>query len=1037
MIKTRFAPIAAGVLAAALLPLSTPAADTGKTVGRVRVTTVQGAAAGPIDTVSAALAARYAPAAGKRFVDRRLVSVRPRPGDREHFDATIYDYTVQKTFELVLDPSGKELSRRAVPEQPTRTLEERTDASAIVRESAEFAAEFAAGKLTLYEAMPSITVDGEGRRLVNVGVVSKAGAGESLEKNEIVSVDIPTGRIVRYAKGAPETSRAELLACGPPGSSCTYTTGPCSYYQISWPQADPVWNLKIRHPNCTTSVQGDGTGLELTDVYYKGRLILTRAEVPVLNVLYANNTCGPYRDWLFSEDCFQAQGTDVPAVGSGVRIANAPPSTLCESGIPGSDAGNFKGIAIYDEGDALWLVTETNAGWYRYVMEWRLHLDGTIEPIFGFGATTNSCTCNPHFHHAYWRLEWAIDGTAGDTSTGITTLERRRSGTVDTYDPIATEGTFVRPPADGDKDFWRIKNPSTGNGYIVEPGVFDGTASGDTYGKWDLAALALNTTQAEINDPNGDTSVNVAPWVTGEGLGTTKRLVTWYHATYSHDDPTGSGEPCELTGPKLVPLIPCAGSITLDRSAYTCSSSVNVVVTDSDLTGTGTLSVGVTSGTETSAEPMVLTESPAASGRFVGTIATTASPAAGGDGMISVADGDAIAIHYVDASSCGAPNVPVNKTASVDCATPVISNIQVTPGAGLATIAWDTSEAANGVVHYGTSVATATAVAAVGAGNTHTASLAGLADCTTYYYWVESADAAGNTAASNAGGGYLAFTTSQSSSGTFASSGPPVSIPDNSPTGATSTIAVGSASIVQDADVTVNITHTYDQDLTLSLITPGNTSITLSALHGGSSNDYTSTVFDDEATTPIASGSAPFTGSFKPDSPLTAVDGASALGSWKLKVVDSATIDVGTIDNWTLNFTFPATTCAPGGAPPPVPDGSFGSGMTVSRLTGAVSGVHLTWDTGTCAAKNDHLLYGALQNLSSYTVDGAVCGIGPLGSYDWTDIPAGDLWFLVVGDDAASREGSWGTDGSGAQRNGTTASGSCGFTTRDNSGTCP
>ena len=82
--------------------------------------------------------------------------------------------------------------------------------------------------------------------------------------------------------------------------------------------------------------QSDGTGLELTDVYYKGRLILKRAEVPVLNVLYAGNTCGPYRDWLYSEDCFQATGTDVPSSGSGVRIANAPPSTLCESGSPGA-----------------------------------------------------------------------------------------------------------------------------------------------------------------------------------------------------------------------------------------------------------------------------------------------------------------------------------------------------------------------------------------------------------------------------------------------------------------------------------------------------------------------------------------------------------------------------------------------------------------------------------------------------------------------------------------------------------------------------
>ena len=170
---------------------------------------------------------------------------------------------------------------------------------------------------------------------------------------------------------------------------------------------------------------------------------------------------------------------------------------------------------------------------------------------------------------------------------------------------------------------------------------------------------------------------------------------------------------------------------------------------------------------------------------------------------------------------------------------------------------------------------------------------------------------------------------------------------------------------------------------------------------------------------------------------LSAADGVSGAGTWKFKVVDSAFVDVGTIDNWTLNLVYPSIACGPAGSPPPIPDGSFGAGMTVSPVTGTVAGLHLTWDVATCAAKNNHLLYGALQNLSTYALDGAVCGLGPLGSYDWAGVPAGDLWFLVVGDDAAAQEGSWGTDGNGAPRNGASASGLCGFTTRSNSGLCP
>jgi hypothetical protein len=111
--------------------------------------------------------------------------------------------------------------------------------------------------------------------------------------------------------------------------------------------------------------------------------------------------------------------------------------------------------------------------------------------------------------------------------------------------------------------------------------------------------------------------------------------------------------------------------------------------------------------------------------------------------------------------------------------------------------------------------------------------------------------------------------------------------------------------------------------------------------------------------------------------------------------------------------------------------------MTASRMTGGASGMHLTWDVATCSAKNFHLLYGSLPNVASYAPDGAVCGLGPLGSYDWVGAPAGDLWFLIVGDDAAAIEGTWGTDGAGAHRAGATASGFCSFTTRSNAGVCP
>jgi len=107
---------------------------------------------------------------------------------------------------------------------------------------------------------------------------------------------------------------------------------------------------------------------------------------------------------------------------------------------------------------------------------------------------------------------------------------------------------------------------------------------------------------------------------------------------------------------------------------------------------------------------------------------------------------------------------------------------------------------------------------------------------------------------------------------------------------------------------------------------------------------------------------------------------------------------VGTIDSWSLALSFPAQTCTPGGPPKPA------RALTASRLD--ASTVHVDWDAAGCPAPNYHLLYGPLATVGSYALAGGVCGLGPLGSYDWQGVPAGDLWYVVVSDDAGATEGS-------------------------------
>ncbi|MEO8197669.1 MAG: proprotein convertase P-domain-containing protein [Thermoanaerobaculia bacterium] len=129
-----------------------------------------------------------------------------------------------------------------------------------------------------------------------------------------------------------------------------------------------------------------------------------------------------------------------------------------------------------------------------------------------------------------------------------------------------------------------------------------------------------------------------------------------------------------------------------------------------------------------------------------------------------------------------------------------------------------------------------------------------------------------------------------------------VAIPDSSSVDVT--IPVADTGEVSDVNVSVRLDHTWDGDLLIQLISPDGTIVDLSDSRGGSGDNYGTgandcsgvhTVFDDSAGTPIGSGTAPFAGSYSPDSPLAAMVGDNVTGNWILRVTDQAGGDTGTI----------------------------------------------------------------------------------------------------------------------------------------------
>jgi hypothetical protein len=138
-------------------------------------------------------------------------------------------------------------------------------------------------------------------------------------------------------------------------------------------------------------------------------------------------------------------------------------------------------------------------------------------------------------------------------------------------------------------------------------------------------------------------------------------------------------------------------------------------------------------------------------------------------------------------------------------------------------------------------------------------------------------------------------------------------------------------------------------------------------------------------------------------------------------------------------------------APPPaVPDGVSGGPLLVQKLVADGSSLRLTWDDTTCGSTEHQVIVGFGAQLPSVLggVYGLQDGLGPCGvgasPFTWVGVPdpSADpeklLWFLMLANDGATTEGSWGQHSAEGERTGPVAGGSgqCGTNAKSLSNTC-
>ncbi|HXU33190.1 MAG TPA: proprotein convertase P-domain-containing protein [Thermoanaerobaculia bacterium] len=158
---------------------------------------------------------------------------------------------------------------------------------------------------------------------------------------------------------------------------------------------------------------------------------------------------------------------------------------------------------------------------------------------------------------------------------------------------------------------------------------------------------------------------------------------------------------------------------------------------------------------------------------------------------------------------------------------------------------------------------------------------------------------------------------------TESSTNVPLAIPDNGNVNSTLNFSVNGT--MTDANLTVNITHTWNADLRLTLNSPTVAAQILWQNCGQSGDNLTNTVIDNDAAglSPCTFAAQPFTGSFQPtfatqgatpnptaaSGSMNSFDGTMSGGVWTLNVADDSSICTGTLNAWSLTLD----------GPPPLP----------------------------------------------------------------------------------------------------------------------
>jgi Cu2+-containing amine oxidase len=183
-------------------------------------------------------------------------------------------------------------------------------------------------------------------------------------------------------------------------------------------------------------------------------------------------------------------------------------------------------------------------GAYRLTHRWVFWEDGWLMArLYSAGLQCNY----DHDHHAYWRFDFDIEGSANDLVLEYNTYTSNQ-GWGPGWHAKNWETTRVKNPSS--QRSWAVMDLPSQRGYHVLPGAGDGTA--DWFSNRDLWILRYHGAEDKNGQQGNASDDGLAAYVSGEDVNG-KDVVLWYCAHLHHHASDG-GSDWHGAGANLAPF---------------------------------------------------------------------------------------------------------------------------------------------------------------------------------------------------------------------------------------------------------------------------------------------------------------------------------------------------------------------------------------------------------------------------------------------------------------------------------------------------